>query len=140
MIRQLNEYGRQYRPSPKFEGFVLHFKTPEAKSLFDNELAGQISDGMYENKANEATFKFWNAADTVADGTNKITKGERTITELPYGVKDGFAFNGLFAIKVVGDRMLEMIKSEKNPNPTEKDYRLALRDVITTMRSTRGQQ
>ena len=139
MIKKLNEYGRQYRPSPKFEGFVLHFKTPEAKSLFDNELAGQISDGMYENKANEETYKFWNSAETVADGTNKITKGGSTIMYLPYGVKDGFAFNGLFAIKVVGDRMLALIKSDKNPNPTEKDYRVALKDVITTMRSTRRQ-
>lgn len=139
MIRLLKEYGRYYRPTIKFEGFTLHFKTPEAKALFDNELAGQISDGMYENKANEETYKFWNSAETVADGTNKITKGGSTIMDLPYGVKDGFAFNGLFAIKVVGDRMLALIKSDKNPNPTEKDYRVALKDVITTMRSTRRQ-
>lgn len=110
--KALKEYGpRPVRNPNKIKGFVMHFKTPEAKSLWENELRGQISDGMYENRASETTWQFWSNCETVADGTNAITKEGQTVKELPYGVQNGFGFKGLF--EITGARMLSYILSAK---------------------------
>lgn len=78
------------------------FHNDYEKNLFDLELCGQISDGMYENSSPD--WKYWcNLETRVGD------KIGRTDNNYKYTCKkDNYAFSGLYDI--IGERMEAIIK------------------------------
>lgn len=82
---------------------TIYLLTQSQAALFEHELTGQISDGMWENSGPRDHWKFWSGLQVVVDPTGE----PRVKTPHPWMCKkDSYAFNRLYA--VVGDRMLAL--------------------------------
>jgi hypothetical protein len=103
---------------------IITFKDPIEKALFDEELTGQISDGMWENTRN--TEWLW-AAKTQLGDSNAISFHS-------YHGKTGFRFASL--IEHVGDRMIEVGK-RFDPDYNEKKLRKNLRNISKIIKMAR---
>jgi hypothetical protein len=77
----------------------LTVRTQIQKNLFDIELSGQISDGMWENTRPFEHWKVWCDC--------KVEVGTELGRDF-YAVKDNYAFNSSELLDVVGDRMLRI--------------------------------
>ena len=107
---------------------TFKFRTPALQALWNEELTGQISDGMWENTPNTGWIYWGNVQTEVADGITHLTK------RLPHDVKANFNFHAL--IEHVGDRMLEEIQKYE-PNATEKDLRAYLKEIKDAMKAAK---
>ena len=107
---------------------TFKFRTPALQALWNEELTGQISDGMWENTPNTGWIYWCNVQTEVADGITHLEK------RLPYNVKANFNFHAL--IEYVGDRMLEEIQKYE-PNATEKDLRVYLKEIKDAMKAAK---
>lgn len=77
---------------------VLAFRNEVQKSLFEIELQGQISDGMWENATPHDHYKPWCNATVIVDPTN-VGRG--------FGARrDYYGFSSPRLLEVVGGRML----------------------------------
>ncbi len=88
--------------------FVFHCKAQE--DLWNNELTGQISDGMWENSSN-TSWQFWCGMPTAVGGATHI---EGPVPD----IRKTFNFLDRDLMDVVGDRMLEEIQKTE-PSATE---------------------
>lgn len=75
---------------------TIYLPTPSAMALWDNELKGQFSDGMWENSGPRDHWIFWSNMKT-AQGAPKLEANQSPI-------KDSYNLGSL--IDVVGDRMI----------------------------------
>lgn len=84
---------------------IIYFRNFTQKVLWDNELSGQISDGMWENTRN-SNWEFWTGLNTKVDESNPRVDA-RT------GGKTNFNLASPQLLDIVGDRMLAMAKMSK---------------------------
>lgn len=104
------------------------FKNQIQKDLWDEELTGQISDGMWENNSKNS-WQFWTSVNSTVN-TEKATHIESKMSYLP-DIKYAFQFTAL--IEYVGDRMIEIGK-KYNPNYNEKLLRKDLAEIKKAMK------
>ena len=104
---------------------VFYFRTQALKDLWDNELSGQISDGMWEN-TNNTGWAFW--------CTIRTEIGEKTYIDgkVPFNIKRNFAFDKLF--KYIGDRIMKII-NKYEPDTTEKQVRSYMKEISNAMKT-----
>ena len=79
---------------------VLHFENEVQKALWEVELAGQISDGKWENTKPFNHWIFWGNVQTVVDGKLGVEIN---------GIgpeKSNYNFNSRELLEIVGDRMV----------------------------------
>ncbi len=90
-----------------------------AIALWNAELLGQLSDGMWENSSPAAHWRFWHAMHVVAGSPASIVLNSSRDISLQCR-KSSYNFAGLY--EIVGDRMLaygRMAKSGADPWNTE---------------------
>jgi hypothetical protein len=90
---------------------VLHLPTEAMKALWERELTGQISDGMWENTERNC-WEFWDTIPVVVDGTTRVTGKfpQFEMAEFDFGHRD--------LLRAVGKRMLKIMQ-DKEPQTTE---------------------
>lgn len=95
------------------ESVKIVLPTSSAVALWNSEITGQLSDGMWENTAPYDHWKVWNHMEAVIGPVPMVT---------PYthAKKTGYNLAGL--IEYVGDRMLASGRMAK-ANPTLKDFK-----------------
>ena len=84
---------------------VFHFRNKASADLWEEECAGQISDGMWENSSNTGWI-FWANIPSVVDGTTKITG------PMPE-VRRSFNFTSQDLLDAVGDQMLKTVQKSE---------------------------
>lgn len=81
---------------------TMYLTSKTAVALWNNELTGQISDGMWENTKPDDHYEFWCDTEAVYHPTNV-----EVVTETPWRIrKSNYSFSKL--IEYVGDRMLNL--------------------------------
>lgn len=97
---------------------IFHFRTQALKDLWEEELRGQISDGLFASKGRNE-FWFWkDLVLVVGGGKTEITGAENYAR---FGLKlTTFNFTDPRLLDAVGDRMLEIIQRSE-PRATQKD-------------------
>ena len=111
--------------------FKLVFENEILKNLWEEELTGQISDGMWENTANSA-WQFWCSVETEVGNKNEFITSQNYFSEFPYNIKTNFGFTRL--IPYVGDRMVDMGK-KYDPEYNEKKLRKDLQTISKLLKS-----
>lgn len=108
---------------------ILTVRNEAQKILFDQELSGQISDGMWENARPNDHWQPWCNAEVVV-GTN--------VGRNFYARKDNYNINSSELLSIVGDRMLESVQ-KVNPDYTEADMKADLIDLKRIMKIQRDE-
>jgi len=103
---------------------VFVFRNKAMEDLWNDELAGQISDGAWENTPGTG-WEFWTAIKTRTGSKTQL------MGNLPSGIKRGFGFHGL--IPIIGDRMLDIIRKYE-PDATVNTLRAYLSEIAEAMR------
>jgi hypothetical protein len=98
-------------------------------ALFEKELKGQLSDGMWENSSPREHWKPWCSAEVIVDPEN--------VGRDFYADKDNYNFNSTFLLECVRDRMLALAQ-EVDPDLTMADLRRELKDLKTIVRTRRA--
>lgn len=80
---------------------TLTFKTVAQKILFTNELAGQISDGNWENASPHNHWEAWNECEVLVGDNVGRNFSVR---------KDNYNFCNKELLGCVGDRMIKMVR------------------------------
>ena len=115
----------------KAKSFILVFENEILKALWDEELTGQISDGMWENTPNSA-WPFWCSIKTKVGKNNKLISTNNCSNDYTfYNIKRNFGFTRL--IKYVGDEMVEIGK-RFDPSYNEKRLRKDLQTISKTIK------
>lgn len=81
----------------------LTVKTQIQKLLFDQELLGQISDGMWENARPHNHYKSWFCSVVVGDQVGRNF----------YAEKDNYNFLNREMLEIIGERMVIMVRVKK---------------------------
>jgi len=84
---------------------TLTFRNEIQKALFEVELQGQISDGMWENARPFDHWKVW--------GNCEVTVGEDVGRDF-YAMKDNYAFDSKNLLDCIGDRMVAICNMAEN--------------------------
>lgn len=100
------------------ESWNLTFTNPILVELWNEELSGQISDGMWENTSNSG-WPFWCSVKVSIGEENKLIRDDGT-NYWAHNIKRNFGFTRL--IPYVGDRMVE-IGLKYDPKYNEKKLR-----------------
>ena len=115
----------------KATNFTLVFENEILKQLWDEELTGQISDGMWEDTPNSA-WPFWcNIETRVGDKNELVNNSSCSKVYLLQDVKRNFGFTRL--IKYIGDEMIEIGK-RFDPLYDEKRLRKDLQTISKTIK------
>jgi len=104
---------------------ILRVRNLAQKLLWDEELSGQISDGMWENTRPFNHYKSWCWAEVIVDPSN--------VGRNFYAMKDNYNFASTFMLECIGDRMLAHVQASI-PTYTLKDMKADLRDLKTIVR------
>lgn len=124
-LNDLKKRQMRIEQSKMGEQTIFTFKNETQRDLWEHELTGQISDGMWENTLNTGWTYWCNVKSEI--GTETKLNGQH-----PYmNIKFNFGFTRL--IKYVLEDMLE-IGQKYNPNYTEKDLRKDLREISAAMK------
>ena len=105
-------------------GTRLIFTKKTQVALFNEELIGQISDGMWENTRNTDWLWMGDVKAEVGEVASIITSANRG--------KVNYRFTAL--IEYVGDRMMEICKAI-DPNYSEKDLKADLSAISKVIKS-----
>ena len=105
---------------------TIAFENEVQVALWNEELVGQLSDGMWENSRPHDHWKPWCNAEVIIDATN--------VGRDFWAQKDSYNFHAL--IEYVGDRMLAIVQRFQ-PNATERDLRHVLRSIKQIIKVTR---
>jgi hypothetical protein len=117
--RQMGENGKKQ---------TFQFRNAILMELWEYELRGQISDGLWENTANTG-WVYWCSVKPM------IGPETRLLQPVGYRIKTNFQFTRL--IKYIGDRMLDIVRKYE-PNATEKDLRKYLNEIKNAMKAAGG--
>lgn len=98
------------------------------KILWDEELAGQISDGAWENASPLDHWEVWCDAEVVV-GDN--------VGRSFYARKDNYNLNRKDLLDAIGDRMLAAVQAQI-PGYAEADMRRDLKDLKTIIKTHRS--
>lgn len=112
---------------------TLRFRNLAQKVLWDQELAGQISDGRWENSRPFEHWIPWCDATTVVDPDN--------VGRDFHVVREGYCFTEKDLLEVIGERMEEYVRvATGNAAYSRKDLLKDLRDIraIIKTRVPRG--
>jgi hypothetical protein len=82
---------------------TLYVANEIQKALFENELKGQLSDGMWENTNPHDHWQPWCRCQVVVRPT--------AVGRDFYAKKDNYNFSSKLLVECVGDRMLEIAQS-----------------------------
>lgn len=83
---------------------TIVFENNVQKALWDRELAGQISDGYWENASPADHWKPWSGAET------KVAVDGEPVGRNFWAQKENYNLNSAFLLDCVGDRMLVCAK------------------------------
>lgn len=111
-----------------FKGTLAVRNEPQ-KILFDEELSGQISDGMWENTVPHNHWEVWCDAEVIVD--------PRNVGRDFYAVRDNYNFVNRELISIVGDRMLQAVQT-RFPHYTREDMMDDLRELKQIVRTRRA--
>lgn len=96
---------------------IIHFGTKEAAALFEHEIMGQLSDGMWENTRPLDHWRFWHDSEIIVDG--KV--GYERLSYKYVIIKNNYNISALK--QYVGDRMQAIVTAAKmNKNPELAEY------------------
>ena len=84
---------------------TISFRTQDQKTLWDNEIRGQLSDGCWENAVPSNHWKVWCDAETVVDPDN-VGRNFRAL-------KDNYDLVRKDLLEVVAGRMLVQVKATR---------------------------
>lgn len=111
------------------DGNTVRVRSQAQKWLLKNELQGQISDGQWENTANNP-YEDWSSAKVVVDPKNP---GRNFHTR-----KDNYNLNSRSLLDAVGDRMVDDVQTRtKRPDYNEKTMRADLADLKNIFKTKR---
>lgn len=110
--------------------YALVVRNEAQKILFDEELMGQLSDGMWENTRPFDHWKVWADCDVVVAGPDDEVG--RTF----YAAKSNYNFTSRDLLDVVGDRMLEYVQ-QVDPSYTKERMLEDLKDLKQIVRKER---
>jgi hypothetical protein len=114
------------------EKFV--FRKQAIKDLWDKELTGQLSDGMWENSWKGIHFNdysYWGSLKTELGNTTKV------VTDRPRWYKCFVGYNSEFLLECVGDRMLEIVRKTE-PEATMKTVRAYNKEIANAVRQVKA--
>lgn len=109
---------------------VLTVRNQAQKILFDEELSGQISDGMWENSRPYDHWEPWCGAEVVV-GLN--------VGRNFYAKKDNYNFTNKDLLDVVGDRMVEAVRKGFDPDYTWDNMIADLKDLKQIIKIQRAE-
>lgn len=109
---------------------TLRFRNIEQKILWDVELSGQISDGRWENSRPYDHWEYWHRdVEVVVDPDN--------VGRDFYVRRDGYCFTEKLLLEVVGERMLNAVRSATgNDAYSHNDMLRDLRDIRKIIKVT----
>lgn len=111
------------------DGPVLRVRTQAQKWLLENELKGQISDGMWENASPNDHWKVWSQAKVVVDPKNV---GRNFSAR-----KDNYSLNSKSLLEVVGERMKDEVKKETGEDYDDATMAKDLRELKVIFKTER---
>jgi hypothetical protein len=101
---------------------TLRVRNIAQKVLLEDELLGQMSDGRWENSNPMDHWKPWCNATIVVDPEN--------VGRDFYPRRDGYCFTEKDLLEIIGERMLEAVRTATgNPDYTHKNMLADLRDL-----------
>jgi hypothetical protein len=127
-----NKWEYSYRPKPD-ENSKFIFRKKSLKDLWDKEISGQLSDGMWENSWRGQHFNdytWWNSLKTEVGSSTKLVGREWNIQ-----AKTGFSR----LIEYVGDEMLEIVRKTE-PDATMATVRKYLNEISKAIRMAYGNE
>src|SRR6266487_2282190 len=104
----------------------LYVRTLAQKILWDEELAGQISDGMWENTKPHNHWEPW------CDATAVVAPGN--VGRTFYADKDNYQLNSKDLLSIVGDRMLGAVRARLGLDYSRADMMKDLADLKKIMK------
>jgi predicted DNA-binding WGR domain protein len=110
-------------------GSTLRVNTMAQKILFNDELMGQISDGMWENTGGEG-WKDWADATVIVD--------PKHVGRNFFARKDNYLLNSKALLDIVGDRMVENVQEKHDPSYDEKRMAADLKDLRKIFKTQRS--
>lgn len=110
------------------EGNTIRVNTQAQKHLLENELKGQISDGMWENTKGNP-WEDWSGAKVIVDPNNPGRNFHTT--------KDNYNLNSTKLLEVVGDRMVDDVKTRTGEDYDDKKMVEDLRDLKKVFKTQR---
>jgi hypothetical protein len=109
---------------------TLAVRSEAQRVLFVEELAGQISDGYWENSRPHDHWRPWCDAEVVVDP-------DRVGRDF-WAQKTNYDFAARMLVEVVGDRMIEAVRAKAGlPDYGQADLLADLRDLKTIARTFR---
>lgn len=108
------------------EQCTFHFRNKALQDLWENELMGQISDGMWENTPGTGWI-FWASLKQSVGGATKIEG------PVPGDVRKSFNFASRELLDIIGDQMLEEIQKTE-PTATGATLLKYLREIMQAMK------
>lgn len=112
------------------KGNTIRVRTQAQKWLLKDELQGQISDGQWENTANNP-YQDWSNAKVIVDPKNPGRNFNTT--------KDNYQLNSKSLLSVVGDRMKENVSTKTEKSYSDKEMANDLKDLRTIFKTKRNQ-
>lgn len=107
------------------QNYSLTFRNKAQEEIWNEEILGQMSDGLWENTPNVG-WEFWTEVKTSVGGSTSLHP-----SEVPVGVKTGFGFSKLTGY--VGDQMLEIVRKYE-PEATMKTLNAYLTEISEALR------
>ena len=123
-----SRYGGGYQSYPQM---TIRVNNQAQKILMEQELQGQISDGMWENSRPEGHWVQWSDAEVIVDPKHP---GVNVRTE-----KDNYNLNSRALLDAVGDRMVDEVRTRGDmPDYDEKQMRRDLADLKKVFKTKRN--
>lgn len=107
----------------------IHFKNKEEAALWEQELLGQLSDGMFENALPRGHWRDWNSAKIFIDGKLGHDGGIFR--------REDYDFTPLLSNDTIRERMLGYINAVKNGKDVELSEYLAVSPYFKTMKENK---
>ena len=107
---------------------TLRVRNMAQKVLFDEELSGQISDGMWENARPSNHWQVWTRAAAAVDPTNPGLDC--------YPPRRNHTLTAKSLLEIIGERMIKQVQRRVDATYDEKRLRADLRDLKEIMKLT----
>lgn len=108
---------------------VLAVRNEAQRVLVEEELKGQISDGMWENARPSDHWQQWSRAEVVVDPSN--------VGRDFWAMKDNYRLDHPNLIEWIGDRMIALVIRYTNQPYDEAALRKDLKDLKVIFKTTR---
>ena len=111
---------------------TMYLPTLSALTIWNEEITGQLSDGMWENTRPREHYKFWQRLDVVHESqcTPHVRKSD--VNYSCWCVKNNYNLTALISHELVCERMIASVQDSLY---TVKNLRIDLLSIKTAMRS-----